>query len=158
MRESVGGTWLFGLVITFMLLFVAYLTVMINYSTAFKNKNEVVSIIEKYEGLSSGDTNSISIINNYLKNSGYNATGKCDEEWYGATSLDSSANLIEKADNAYYCVKYNSTGKQIGYFDVKLFLKFDLPVFGQIGRFKINGQTIKIHNAQCKGLGNKKGC
>ena len=64
MRESIGGTWLIGLVITFMLLFVAYLTVMINYSTAFKNKNEVVSIIEKYEGLSSGDTSSIGIINN----------------------------------------------------------------------------------------------
>lgn len=150
MRESIGGAWLIGLVITFMLLFVAYLTVMINYSTAFKTKNEVVHIIEKYEGISTSTGGSMQIINDYLRNSGYKATGKCEEGWYGAKSLShDNLTLIHKATDAYYCVKYNNTGekeKGTGYYDVRLFLKFDLPVLGKIGSFKVNGQTIKIHH------------
>ena len=154
MRESIGGAWITGLVITFMMLFVAYLTVMINYSTTFKNKNEVVSIIEKYEGLSSGNEKSIWIINKYLKNSGYKSTGNCDSDWYGATDLDSSARLAKGAKDAYYCVKYTEveSASKTGYYDVRLFIQFDLPVMGQIAKIKVKGQTIKIRYAQTEGL------
>ena len=70
MRESVGSTWIFQLAIIFILIFSAYLAITINYSKTFKVKNEVISILEKYEGLtdsSSGSTSagSIAIINNY---------------------------------------------------------------------------------------------
>lgn len=148
MRESIGGTWLFGLVITFMLIFVGYLTVMINYSTAFKNKNEVVHIIEKYEGLSSKNNGSIHIINQYLNNSGYSATGSCPSGWYGSTDLSKDNLTTNGGNNNYYCVKYESVNKDTGYFNVRLFLKFDLPVLGQLGRFEVKGQTIKIKYAQ----------
>lgn len=150
MRESMGGAWLTGLVITFMLIFVAYLTVMINYSTVFKTKNEVVHIIEKYEGLSEKTDGSVQIINQYLANSGYNAKGKCEckgdpNSCYGAEDL-SSHNLTKNPTNGqyYYCVQYTNSAEKTGYYDVQLFLKFDLPVLGQIGQFKIKGQTIKI--------------
>ena len=45
MRQSIGGTWLFSLMIIFILLFTAYLAVAINYSKSFKVKNEVINII-----------------------------------------------------------------------------------------------------------------
>lgn len=168
MRESIGGAWLIGLVITFMMLFVAYLTVMINYSTAFKTKNEMVHIIEKYEGLSSGDQeSSLGIINNYLSNSGYNATGKCDckgsESCYGAkdihNKLGNRLSKVNKRDEYYYCVIYNNAKdssdnfeNDIGYYDIQLFLTFDFPVLGQIGKFRVKGQTIKIHHINTEGL------
>ena len=155
MRESIGGAWLTGLVITFMLIFVAYLTVMINYSTVFKIKNEVVHIIEKYEGFTNNKSNLI--INQYLLNSGYNAKGSCDGsgDWYGATKLDDGINLqrVQSGKEYYYCVKYNAVDSKTGYFDIKLFLQFDLPVIQQIGKFQIKGQTIKIRYAQTDGLG-----
>ena len=46
MRESVGSTWTFGLVITFIFLFSSFLVLTINYTKAYKVKNETISIIE----------------------------------------------------------------------------------------------------------------
>ena len=45
MREAIGGTWLFGLVITFIVFFASFLAVSINYSKAFNVKNNVVDLI-----------------------------------------------------------------------------------------------------------------
>ena len=51
MRESVGSTWLFGIVLAFTLIFSGFLVLALSYSKAYKLKNEVTSMIEKYEGL-----------------------------------------------------------------------------------------------------------
>ena len=48
MREAIGGTWLFGLVITFIVFFASFLAISINYSKAFnvkKNINEIIKFI-----------------------------------------------------------------------------------------------------------------
>ena len=37
MREAIGGTWLFGLVLTFIVFFASFLAVSINYSKAFND-------------------------------------------------------------------------------------------------------------------------
>ena len=47
MRESIGGAWLVGIVITFVVLFTSYLALSVNYSKAFKVKNEIISLIAK---------------------------------------------------------------------------------------------------------------
>jgi len=49
-REAIGGTWLFGLVLTFIVFFASFLAVSINYSKAFNVKNNIVDLIGKYEG------------------------------------------------------------------------------------------------------------
>ena len=58
------------LTIIFMLIFVAFLSLSLNYTKAFKIKNEIITTIEKYEGLTSSESKtspgSIKIINNYL--------------------------------------------------------------------------------------------
>lgn len=160
MRESIGGAWLFGLIFTFTFIFISYMIVMINYSTVFKIKNEMVHTIEKYEGLSSGDisadgnvTSSIWIINKYLKNSRYEGRGFCDgsDGWYGTDSLDDGNKLVLGQRSAYYCVKPVRDGN-VGYYEVKLFLKFELPVIGNLGRMTVNGQTIKIKYLDTEGL------
>ena len=63
MRESIGSTWILQLIIVFILLFVSFLTLSLSYSKSYKVKNETLSVIEKYEGLTQ---DSVSIINNYL--------------------------------------------------------------------------------------------
>ncbi len=164
MRESIGATWLFGLIIGITMMFVGYLVVMINYSTVFKVKNEVVNIIEKYEGLgttgytpgsSGSQPGSIWIINKYLVNSAYRATGKCPDGWYGEENIDESSygKLTQNnSSNNYYCVNYVNTGSNTGYFEVKLFLKMDIPVLGRLGAFQINGQTIEIKYPNTEGI------
>ena len=46
MKGSIGNIWLVGIVITFIFIFSAYITVTMNYSKTFKYKNEILSIIE----------------------------------------------------------------------------------------------------------------
>ena len=50
MRESIGGTWLFGIVIVFIALFSAFLAYSISYTRAFNVKNEIINYIERNEG------------------------------------------------------------------------------------------------------------
>ena len=51
MKSSIAEIWLVGLVITFLFIFSGYITVTMNYSKAFKLKNEVLTIIEKSLGI-----------------------------------------------------------------------------------------------------------
>ena len=61
MRQAIGSTWILQLVIIFMLIFVAFLALSINYTKAFRVKNELVTMIEKYEGVSEGENGSVEL-------------------------------------------------------------------------------------------------
>ncbi len=152
------------LVIAFIFIFAAYLTITLNYSKAFRVENEVVDIIERSEGLtdkisSDGKTDgSIQLIANVLRFNGYNAKGNCPDGYIGVKSLAGNGkDDIEAAkDNVkyYYCVK-----KHIGYFDAKpnrayydvdMFFAFDLPIIGKIFNFRVSGQTMEIEHTYDK--------
>ena len=148
MREAIGGTWLTQLIILFMLIFVAFLALSLNYTKAFKIKNEVLTIIEKYEGLTDTEKGSIAIINNYLKSNGYSIMKTCPKGSYGVGNLSSSS-IKEIGENDrnkyYYCVtkikSSSSNTKDKVYYKVTLFLNFNLPVVGDLFTFDVNGTT-----------------
>lgn len=141
MREAIGGTWLFGLVITFIVFFASFLAVSINYSKAFHVKNNVVDLISKYEGNNCKARNKIS---EYLRTSGALVTGKCPSDYDGYNLAG------EKVDNgkAYYCVSSDSTDSSTfmskQFYRVIVFYKIDLPMLGNIATFKIKGETETI--------------
>lgn len=149
MRQSIGATWILQLVIVFMLIFVAFLALTINYTKAFKIKNEVISMIEKYEGVSEGEKGGIGLINNYLKYYNYHTKGTCEENMYGSTSLDST-NLIptSKGEKYYYCVKKilskSSSHTTRTHYELNTFFKFNLPFLGDLFTFRVNGVTNEI--------------
>lgn len=152
MREAIGGTWLTQLIILFMLIFVAFLALSLNYTKAFKVKNEVMTIIEKREGLTSGPDGSIEIINNYLKANNYRVTRACEKGSYGITDLNRySAELVTgNAQKYYYCVSKikspstNHEGKV--FYKVNISFYFNLPVLGDIFKFDVNGSTNDVVN------------
>lgn len=148
MKESISETWTIQIVTAFVLLFVAFLSLIISYSKCFKTKNEVISIIERYEGFTQ---ESLEIANNYLRNTSYNGSGKCDGHGglygsYGMRSLDDDAlESIDASRNYRYCVyknqnDYNATV----YYEIVLFYSFNIPVFGNIGRFEVKGTTVDL--------------
>lgn len=146
MRQSIGGTWLLQLMILFILLFVGFIVLTLNYSRTIKLKNEMVSIVEKYEGLNS---NSIKLVNNYLRTNNYTTTGQCDTSSgvYGSLSLENNS-LEETKENTnyYYCIKKYKGANTSNYYQITVFYKFNLPVVGSISRFAIKGTTS---NFQC---------
>lgn len=155
MREAIGGTWITQLVIIFMLIFVAFLALSLNYSKAFQVRNEILTMIEKREGVTTGSNinkSTIKLINNYLSNNGYNVKGNCEKNSYGVSNLTASDATIEKVTNNkkeyYYCIsklKSESTlHKGKVYYKVNIFFYFNLPVIGEIFKFNINGTTNDI--------------
>lgn len=152
MREAIGGTWITQLAIIFMLIFVAFLALSLNYTKAFKVKNELLTIIEKNEGFTTGDDGSIAIINNYLLSNGYGIMKTCEKDSYGVTNLNSTATELVTNTNKkyYYCVsKINSPSSNHEgkvYYKVNIFFYFNLPVLGDIFTFDISGSTGDVIN------------
>ncbi len=142
MREAIGGTWIFGIVITFIVLFSSYLAISVNYSKAFHVKNEMVSIIEKYEGFNS---TSESVIANYIQSYGYGVRGSCSDRGEG----------IDGSDGRYkYCISCTSTNDSLkkSYYTITVFFKLDLPVIGNIFTFPVTGSTKSIHFPTNEGI------
>lgn len=158
MRAAIGTQTIFKAVLIFTLIFVAFITVAITYNKAYKLKNETMNIIEKYEGIDSkGQT--ISIVNNYLRNNGYNTKGKCDvnntnNKEYGIADLNST-NFENSDKDYYYCISTETKDNKV-YYNIKIFSKFDVPFLGDIFTFKITGRTkgVKYYNqSQIKLIG-----
>ncbi len=149
MRQTIGGTWLMQLMILFILLFVGYIILTLNYSKSIRLKNEAVSMIERYNGL---NDDSIELINNYLVSSGYTAKGNCaattETGVYGAADLKVMS-LEEAVPNKkyYYCVKKFSGANTTKYYQVTLFYKFNLPILGNISGFTVRGTTSNFQTS-----------
>lgn len=146
MREAIGGTWLFGLVITFIVFFASFLAISINYSKAFNVKNNIVDLISKYEG---NNCNAREKISNYLKNTGYLVLNKCEsDDGYTYQGYDLKGDPVPPGKKAYYCISKDSTDNDTvidkNFYRVKIFFRLDLPIVGDLFTFDIKGETESI--------------
>ncbi len=154
MRQSIGSTWILGLVIGFMLIFVSFLSLSLNYSKVFRIKNEALSMIEKYEGVKEGETGAVALINNYLVQNNYTTMHYCDVGEYGSKNLAvASLELVSDTRTLYYyCIAKVSTkidGNRLpnrSKYQVKFFFKFNLPIIGNLLTYRATGETIDINN------------
>lgn len=174
MKNAISNIWLLGLVTLFIFVFAGYLAVTISYSNAFKIKNEVISIIERHNGMSQGvsesvksaitgdtvtETTAMETINLYLYGMAYKVKGTCPDtgnDWYGATTLVDDAKpsvnyeKFVKGKKYYYCFAKNKSdygsnrSLNTYYYDVVIFYKMDLPVLGDIFTFRVDGTTNDI--------------
>lgn len=138
MKESIGSTWSLQIMILFLLIFSAFLIIVLNYSRAYIVKNDVVSIVEKYEGFSE---ESVEIVNNYLISKGYKGSGRCPEGWRGVENLKD--NVVENANGGKeynYCFVEERKDDRY-YTRIKVFFKFNLPAIGDILTYGVNGKT-----------------
>lgn len=152
MRQAIGTTWIMQLVIVFMLIFVAFLALTINYTKAFKMKNELITFIEKNEGITERKDGTLDLINNYLEYNGYNVQGRCPSGSYGVDDLNDPI-LKEAQDGGryYYCIqKISSAGPSTinrARYHVTIFFHFSLPIIGDIFTFSVDGETVDITNS-----------
>ena len=55
MRDAVGGSFMIKLIIVFLVLYIIFVAVALNYAKAFRVKNKVLDIIEQNEGIKDYD-------------------------------------------------------------------------------------------------------
>lgn len=163
MREAIGSSLLLNIAIVFIGIISMILVSSIAYSKAYKAKNQIISVIENYNGVCNfmnGDS-CFDEIESKLTDMGYssNISQGCPTK-YGTPLYGNLAGSVSPLDGHVYCVyKYticdpdtnlpgscpdNSTEKT--YYKVVTFMHFDIPLIGQILEFPVSGETQSFYN------------
>lgn len=165
MRESIGASWMIGIVAMFVALFSGFLAYAISYTRAFNTKNEIVNLIEHNDGFStfsgpSGDVKNASdkelvddgsveaLAYRAIKNLGYNYSLFEDGLKGDANCLirTDEVDLKGKMMNGYCLVKRCENGdknKNTTY-KVTAFVALKIPVIEIIVKIPVSGETRTI--------------
>ena len=102
MREAIGGSFMLKLMMVFLVLYVIFLAMALNYAKAFLAKNAIINYIELNEGNKFYVSNMIS---NYLDRIGY----KASTEFYANSHSDDPN--VECFDEGYCLEKVTDEGR-----------------------------------------------
>ena len=161
MREAIGGTWIFQIVVFFILLFTGFMCLTINQSKAFGVKNAMLNAIERHNGIALDDIESedpalVEIVQ-ALSERSYRTTGKCPDvfkdpisgEIFSYVGFNRDGHL--DSNNPAFCIARIETNQyqphmvselpSMAYYRVVVFYQLDLPVFHDIFNFRLNGDT-----------------
>lgn len=142
MRDAFGSTFMFKLIIVFIVFYVSFMTIAVGYAKVFKIKNEVINFLEQYQV----DTDSVSDWNNvvigkidpYLDRSAYrrgdNNTVKGDCSSKGG-----------KMSSNGVCIVKNNLSKNSAYYKVVVYLVISFPLFNSDFVIPISGETTTIY-------------
>lgn len=149
MREAIGSTFLFNIMIVFIFFFASFLAISINYSQAFRIKNQIINYIEQYEGID--DKKDRERIINYINSSGYYRDIDCatngGNNFEGNTRDDNGSNVSVGSNRARgLCIKKLKNNNGDTYYRVTTFVKFNLPIIGDFFTFPVKGETRIITN------------
>ena len=162
MKEAIGGSWLFTIVIILIALFAGFVSLSTNYSRTYKVKDEVLASIERNHGV---HQNTLDQISEYMIKVGYRSEMPCvvngedSTGWVGFLVNDNRGST--GMGEYHYCIKKNNlvnrvkkngictTDGPIGhpdsaYYSIVVFFKFDMPVINNLFSMRIKGETSTI--------------
>lgn len=151
MKNSINGTWLLGIVLVFMAIFIAYITITIDYSSAYILKSKMVTIIEQYEGMNGNTTQKLYAA---MLDEGYTGLLACKSK-NGEKVLGGIEDRIVQnpSQKMNYCVtrdvRYGEDATEDKYYyTITVTFAYSVPVLGDIFDFKVSGETKDIHYPQ----------
>jgi hypothetical protein len=128
MREAIGGALLIKLVLFFVAVYVCFLSIAINYSITFRVKNQIINLIESYEGVE----NATPYIEKYIADVGYYRTT------VGSVAFNNPG------CQSGYCI-YKEDAVRGYYYRVTTYVSFSFPIIGPITQFPVTGETKVIY-------------
>lgn len=167
MKDAIGGTYLYIIVIAFIALFTTYVSVTTTYSRCFRIKDDIISIIERNHGYNKDK--SISEITKLLGQIGYTNYGDCPNDgstWLGYNSAGNRTDNKYQGKTNYCIAKYVTANSDVkdkknaaaavgmfdsAYYGVAVFFKLEWPIFRNIFNVKIVGETKVITNPNDEG-------
>lgn len=131
MKEAIGTTMVFNLIIIFVVVFIILYVGAMGYSKAFKVRNKIIDIIELHQGYT---TSAQEEIENNLSDIGYqlNINKTCSER--------NNNQPLDNESKYHYCVYENTTSKG-KYYGVMVFIHFDIPLIGGFIELPMYGET-----------------
>ena len=145
MREGFGGVFMMGLMMVFIVVFVSFLAIALNYAKTFRVKNGIINIIEQYQGFNE-DTRGKLEDEGYLLKMNYRLG-----ELPRGKSASSTVSLKSVGDQYCsqdygYCVTLRGKEGNRSYYLVETYFLFELPNFIGVKdmMFAIRGETTSI--------------
>ena len=125
MREAIGGSLLFYIMIGFIFIFIVFIAVIMDYASAYRASNAVLTQIERTEGNIKLGTSSDTADNNTL---------------YGILKSRKYFNSLD------VCCTKNSNGS---IYKITTKVPFELPLIGVKLNLAINNETKTIYGTSC---------
>ena len=122
MREAVGGSMLFYIILIFIFIYIVFIGLIMNYAATYRASNYVITELEQSEGNIVSDMTSNSSFCTSLRNRNYH--------------------------NKLYVSCHNDRNQDAIY-KVTTFVSFELPLMGVDLDLKINNETKALYGAQC---------
>lgn len=157
MKESISNALITNLIITFLFILVILFAGSSAYTKAFKVKNRIISILERYEMelANNTDTKLPTTINNeinsILSDVGYrvqiNNDAKCQTDLKKRFKNNQNDNykIINTTSNYRYCIARFDTRKgqsmKASYYAVVTYMYFEIPLIGTTLEFPVYGET-----------------
>lgn len=133
MKEAIGTSYVFTLVMTFVGILIAMFVGSIAYTKGFKVRNKIIDIIDKNEGYTLDAGEAKDQIDESLASIGYRIVDKKCPTKKGVNSIAQS--------DYRYCV-YEYTHEEKGtYYGVMVFIHFDIPLLGDFVEIPIYGES-----------------
>lgn len=151
MRESFGGAFMLKVAIVFIVIYVSFMAITINYAKAFRVKNQIINIVEQNQFTGAHDQAVINKIDSFLKKVPYNFGGessienKCREI---AAQDNSGTGEYIFTENGACIIGYGAMGKfgdSSRYYKVVTFIDIELSFFNIRMTIPISGETKVIY-------------
>lgn len=153
MKEAIGGAFSLEFIFIFVLVLNGYLAFNVNYTKAFRVKNEIRSIIQKNEGLTA---DAVTDISTYMQRVSYHQnpafTDWCRTKNYQVCATATGSFCYEVATSPKYGT--DEKGNEIAaYYTVYTFVDINIPVINNLlpataGLFTVTGETSLIYTKQ----------
>jgi len=130
MKEAIGTSFVFNMMMVFVGVMIALLVGSLAYSKGFKIRNRIIDIVQKYEGYNDYAKEEI---DKNLADIGYKLSknNKCRER-NGVTATQDS--------DYRYCIYRYDTSKG-PYYGVTVFITIDIPIIGDFVEIPLYGET-----------------
>ena len=138
MRDAIGGVFSLQIILVFVLLINGYLAYSVNYTRAFRVKNQIINIVEENEGFKEGGKASTQI-SELVKTAGY---GLSSAQQQAVTNNNNKDGWYCSGQDGY-CIKcYDNTGNNnitsddatyrgVSY-SIKTYVNMDIPVLNKV--------------------------
>lgn len=151
MRDAFGSTFMFKLIIIFIVFYVSFMTIAVSYAKVFRVKNGVIDILEQYQYDSVGSRakDVIGRVDDYLSKFPYNEGANvnveklCKEDSRNQNASDETYENQFTENGA--CIIRTDLGEGSVFYEVVVYLVISFPVFNQDFVIPIRGETTTIH-------------
>jgi hypothetical protein len=139
MKEAIGTSLVFNLMMIFVGVIIVILISSISYTKGFKIRNRIIDRIEEHNGYAADSTVSQAI------EADLNAIGYKIVDKSMCKDRENAVKLTKDYNDYNYCVYEYSTSKG-KYYGVTVFISFDVPLIGQYINIPIYGETRVIYD------------